>query len=103
MQRRERGLVECRRLPRRPDDEQWRRQATAGVEKLLGLAETGDAEALERLRALAAYLRALLEFLQVANQYHAAFHTAGFQIQDSRSKSQEFEIGGLRFQKAGIA
>ena len=103
MQRRESGIVERQRLACRLGDEQWRKQATAGVEKLLGLGEAGDAEALERLRAFAAYLRALLEFLQAAKQYHPAFQTAGFQIQDSRSKSQEFEIGGLRFQKAGIA
>jgi hypothetical protein len=99
MQRRKSGIVECQRLARRLSDEQWRKQATAGLEKLLGLAETRDGEALERLRALAAYLRALLEFLQAAKRYHAAFQTAGFQIQDPIFKSREFEIGDLRSQK----
>ena len=103
MHRRESGIVECQRLARRLSDEQWRKQATAGVEKLLGLAETRDGEALERLRALAAYLRAMLEFLQAAQQYHAAFQTAGLQIQDPRFKSREFEIGDLRSQKGATA
>ena len=99
MQRRESRIIECQRLARRLSDEQWRKQATAGVEKLLGLAETRDGEALERLRALAAYLQALLEFLQAAKQYHAAFQTAGFQIQNPRFKSREFEIGDSRSRK----
>ena len=94
------AISECQRVPRRRDDgtEAWREQAMAGCERLLKLAEAGDEEALERVQALGAFLRAMLEYLQAAEQLEAALGRAKFQIQDSRFQTGEFEIGDLRFQ-----
>ena len=88
------AISEGQRVPRRRDDgtEAWREQAMAGCERLLKLAEAGDQEALERVQALGAFLRATLEYLQATERLEAALGRAKFQIPDSRGGNLKLEI-----------
>jgi hypothetical protein len=71
-----RTTIECRRLRRSQSvREEWREQATRGIERLCRLAEADDQEALGRLRAVRQFLRAALEYLQAAERFNCAFGT----------------------------
>jgi len=71
-----RTTIECRRLRRSQSvREEWREQATRGIERLCGLAEVDDQEALGRLKAVREFLRATLEYLQATERFNCASGT----------------------------
>lgn len=84
-----RAIIECQR-PRRPQSvrEEWREQATRGIERLCGLAEAGDQEALGRLKAVGEFLHAALEYLQATERFNCAFGTDDSQLNIPNSRAE---------------
>jgi len=69
-------IIECRRLRRSQSvREEWRQQTTRGIERLCGLTEADDREALARLKAVEEFLRAALEYLQATERFNCALGT----------------------------
>ena len=67
------AIIECRPLRRSQSvREEWRDQTTRGIERLCGLTEADDREALARLKAVEEFLRAALEYLQAAEQFNVS-------------------------------
>ena len=75
------AVIECRRLrPSLSVGEEWREQTMCGIERLCGLKEADDREALARLKAVEEFLRAVLEYLQAAERFNCAFGTDDSQL-----------------------
>ena len=83
------AIIECQRL-RRPQSagEEWREQATRGIERLCGLAEASDQEALARLKAVEEFLCAVLEYLQATERFNFAFGTDDSQLDIPNSRAE---------------